>query len=573
MTLISSINAPVRIAGLAAFLSVAYFLSGVAHAQQRFVDALFTDIEVRTGIEFGIGLRDSGSNQPLLLDVYAPRNDANTRRPVIVLAFPGGFTSGARDTEDMVFLANQFAQRGYVAASIDYRLIEESPDNNAELEIGILQAVHDMRAAIRFFREDAATSNEFGTDGVNIFVGGVSAGAVMAAVTSVFDDGDDIRDEVVDFLAANGGMAGNSSTNTEFSSAVSGVLQISGAIRRLSWIEPGDAPIYAAHEQFDPVVPCNTLPGIAFAEFVLVLTSSGACDMIPAARAVGVPTQFFFDRGSFAHIGYSSDDFMQILDESAAFFYDEVLRPKTLFSALLPGSRSVQVDDRATVFASVINAAADEVSGCTIEPLTAIDASFEYQPTDAANLPVGQPDRPFSIAAGSAQNLVLTFEADDDFSSTEVFLEYKCDEGPAAVSIQGVNTLLLSADDSPVADVIGLTTVVDLETQQGENGLFAVGSANVGAGGEITVTVDDGDASLPLQLLLCETDSASGVCLATPAQSVTLNYAAASTRSFAVFVTALGRVENNPAVNRVFVRFSDADGIVRGATSTAVRTQ
>lgn len=557
----------------AAAVTILLVLSMVAEAEQRFVDSMFTDIEVQTGIQFGVGQRESGADLPLLLDVYAPRNDSNTHRPVVVLAFPGGFTSGSRDSAIMQLLATQFAERGYVAASIDYRLIEGSPDSNAEIEISIIQAVHDMRAAIRFFREDAATDNEFGTDGINVFVGGVSAGAVMSAVTSVLDEGDQLRDAVADFLAANGGMSGNSSTNTQFSHDASGVMQISGAIRRLSWIEPGDAPIYAAHEEFDPVVPCDTLPGIAFVEFGLALTSSGACDMIPAARAVGVPTEFFFDSGSFAHIGYSFSDLMQILQESAAFFYNQVLRPKTLASAVLPGSRSVQVGDQATVFASVINATAEQAGGCTIEPMTPIDASFAYQPTDAANAPIGQADTPFTLGPGAAQNLVLTFEADDDFSPTEVFLEFRCSEGPAASSIQGVNTVLLSAEDSPVADVIGLTTVVDLVADTESVALFAVGSANVGSNEEISVTVDDAGAGLPLELLLCETDSATGVCLGDASESVTLTYNAATTRSFAVFATATGAIENNPAANRIFVRFRDASGTIRGATSTAIRTQ
>ena len=580
MTLTDALCAQATAASIAAreaiitvSLPILLLLSGAVGAEQRFVDSMFTDIEVQTGIQFGVGLRESGPDLPLLLDVYAPRNDANTRRPVVVLAFPGGFTSGSRDSAIMVLLANQFAERGYVAASIDYRLIEGSPDSNAEVEISIIQAVHDMRAAIRFFREDAATDNEFGTDGVNVFVGGVSAGAVMSAVTSVLDEGDELSDAVTDFLADNGGMAGNSSTNTQFSHDASGVMQISGAIRRLSWIEPGDVPIYAAHEEFDPVVPCITLPGIAFADSGLLLVSSGACDMIPAARAVGVPTEFFFDSGSFAHIGYSFADLMQILQDSAAFFHNQVLRPKTLASAVLPGSRSVQVGEQATVFASVINATTETASGCTIEPMTPVDASFAFQPTDAANAPVGEADTPFALGPGAAQNLVLTFEAEDDFSPTEVFLEFKCGDDPAASSIQGVNTLLLSAEDSPVADVIGLTTVVDLVADTENVALFAVGSANVGSNDEISVTVDDAGAGLPVDLLLCETDSATGVCLDSPSESVALTYEAATTRSFAVFATATGAIENNPATNRVFVRFRDAGGTIRGATSTAIRTQ
>jgi hypothetical protein len=46
-----------------------------------------------------------------------------------------------------------------------------------------------------------------------------------------------------------------------------------------------------------------------------------------------------------------------------------------------------------------------------------------------------------------------------------------------------------------------------------------------------------------------------------------------STPTFTVFATGGGFVGFNPAANRIFVRFTDAGGAVRGATSVAVRTQ
>ena len=556
-----------------ALVVVSLVLAADVRAQQRFVDPLFSDIEVRSGIQFGVGVRAEAADQPLLLDVYAPRNDVVEDRPVIILAFPGGFVDGARDDPEMVSLATRFAQRGYVAASIDYRLIEERPRNNSELEISIVQAVHDLRAAVRFFREDAANGNEFGTDGETIFVGGVSAGAVMAAVAGVLDEGDELRESVADFLAENGGMAGNSSTNTEFSSDVSGVLQISGAIRSLSWIEPGEPPIYAAHEEFDPVVPCDTLPGIAFVEFGLALTSSGACDIIPAARAVGVPTEFFFLENEFAHIGYSAAEITEIINGSAAFFFREVLSPRAIASALLPGSRSIRTGVRASVFSSVVNASQEPLDNCRIDPLTPVDADFEYQLADLSNAPVGEPNSSFSLAPGEPQGLVLSFTATEAFEPTEVFFQYSCDGIAGASQLPGVNTLLLSAADEQIADVIGLTTVVDLVGSVNSTALFAVGSANVGVGADVTVSVDDGGAGLPIELRLCETNSSTGACESVVAQEVTLTYDASSTRSFAIFANILGPIENQPGANRIFVRFRDSQGVVRGSTSTSVRTQ
>jgi hypothetical protein len=58
-----------------------------------------------------------------------------------------------------------------------------------------------------------------------------------------------------------------------------------------------------------------------------------------------------------------------------------------------------------------------------------------------------------------------------------------------------------------------------------------------------------------------------------PAGTVTTTIGAGATPTFGVFVTGTGSVAFAPATNRVFVRFRDGAGIVRGATSVAARTQ
>lgn len=45
-----------------------------------------------------------------------------------------------------------------------------------------------------------------------------------------------------------------------------------------------------------------------------------------------------------------------------------------------------------------------------------------------------------------------------------------------------------------------------------------------------------------------------------------------ATPTFGIFITGSGAISFAPATNRIFVRFQDAGGITRGATSVAVRT-
>ena len=96
-------------------------------------------------------------------------------------------------------------------------------------------------------------------------------------------------------------------------------------------------------------------------------------------------------------------------------------------------------------------------------------------------------------------------------------------------------------------------------------------TVNVGASGNITATADTGGAALPVNLFICQTNPGTGVCLASPAGSVTTVINANTTPTFAVFVQGNGTVAFDPAANRIFVRFSSG-GVTRGSTSVAVRT-
>jgi len=74
-------------------------------------------------------------------------------------------------------------------------------------------------------------------------------------------------------------------------------------------------------------------------------------------------------------------------------------------------------------------------------------------------------------------------------------------------------------------------------------------------------------------VLVCETNPATGVCLAGPGPEVTTTIESNATPTFGVFVVGGGAVPFDPANNRIFVRFTDSGGVTRGSTSVAVRTQ
>jgi hypothetical protein len=201
---------------------------------------------------------------------------------------------------------------------------------------------------------------------------------------------------------------------------------------------------------------------------------------------------------------------------------------------------------------------------------------MSFQATDpTTNAPVGMPNELAAIEAGGSQSFVLSFSATEGLAAAGLAPEFFCRAVSPAAFADGVNSIDLRFADGPVTDIIALAATVSpgLTLHIGSGpGAFAVATIDAGAPGAITAVVDTGTAALPIQLSLCETDPASGHCLAPPASSVPVAYTAGATPTFSVFATATGPIAFAPAAARVFVRFQDQGGVSHGTTSVAVTT-
>jgi predicted esterase len=162
------------------------------------------------------------STQPLqrnlLVDVYQPIDlPPGTRSPALIMAFGGAFHRGSKEDDAFEVEGStntaiaeyclEFAKRGYVCFSIDYRLIQEDPDPGKTISIssqdlvprsrvdevrkimnlppadnlmlwrGIEGAIDDGVSAIRWVKENA---ERFQIDPQKIVIGGWSAGGRIA---------------------------------------------------------------------------------------------------------------------------------------------------------------------------------------------------------------------------------------------------------------------------------------------------------------------------------------------------------------------------------------------------------
>ena len=200
-----------------------------------------------------------------------------------------------------------------------------------------------------------------------------------------------------------------------------------------------------------------------------------------------------------------------------------------------------------------------------------------YQTTDpATNLPTGTPNTPVPLgASGGTQSFLLSFTGTSAFNALGLPIDFACDGAMPAAVMPGVDTIDLAMSATPVPDIV---TLAATPSQDGilhitGSGAFAVATSNAGVDAQITATLDDNGAGLPIGTGICQTDPASGQCLAPLAASVTLaDFAAGATPTFSVFVTANSAIPFDPAASRLFIRFVDASGGEHGAASVALTT-
>jgi dienelactone hydrolase len=139
----------------------------------QYVNDAFAGAIVREGVQYS-SVVDAYGVHDLRMDLYQPRGDAATNRPAIVWVHGGNFRSGTR--AQLSNFATDYAIKGYVTASIDYRLLRAF-DPNAKLGPSQAAAQSDAQAAIRYLRVHAA---DLGIDPGRIAIAGWSAGSITA---------------------------------------------------------------------------------------------------------------------------------------------------------------------------------------------------------------------------------------------------------------------------------------------------------------------------------------------------------------------------------------------------------
>lgn len=220
----------------------------------------YDNVSVSEGHVYGSNIDALGIDTELDFDFYEAVDNGETDRPLIIIAHGGFFLAGSNDGLDVVPMCEDFARMGYAVASISYRLgIANLLDLENELIKAVWRAVHDGRAAVRYFRKSVEEDdNPWGIDPERIFMGGVSAGGFLALHHAYVDADGEIPSNIDQTAPGMGGGLEGESGNSGYSSQVAGIFNVSGALKDASWMQAGDENLVSIHGTADGTVPYGT---------------------------------------------------------------------------------------------------------------------------------------------------------------------------------------------------------------------------------------------------------------------------------------------------------------------------
>lgn len=190
------------------------------------------------------------------LDVYEPVGDTTTLRPLLVLLHGGAFIAGDKEDELVANLARDYARRGFVVVSVNYRLgYIFLPGRYSNLERTMFSAIQDVRAALRYM---SYHRDFYRIDPHTVFLGGNSAGGILSLKTAFMDEANiwpSARGSSLRWQSDLGCL--DCSSNELFGPfTIQGVMNMWGAIDDLALLHSDvKIPVLSIHGDDDRVVP------------------------------------------------------------------------------------------------------------------------------------------------------------------------------------------------------------------------------------------------------------------------------------------------------------------------------
>ncbi|MCO5232603.1 MAG: T9SS type A sorting domain-containing protein [Chitinophagales bacterium] len=316
------------------FLFLSLNIQAQEECTQRYREKVFPEIGLDGNISFGEWIAPQGGVRPLRYDVYYPKNDTATLRPLVVLWHGGAYMDMfTKESPDIVMMAKDLARMGYVAISPDYRGIRDIMDffNDGGLIREVAGSAIDANKAICHILDQIENNgNPYRINKDEIFAGGVSGGAVTGLHALLVPTVDDLGSQNATWAREVDNGIIDEIINNKFcghTNAIKGFINISGAILDTSIIKKVPISFLNIHGTADQIVMFNygkPLGGVTAAPALY-----GSKPVHEKLLSLGMHSEALFSNG-LGHVPFMNLDLGSILKYGLGLInmdeYDKTLK-------------------------------------------------------------------------------------------------------------------------------------------------------------------------------------------------------------------------------------------------------
>lgn len=276
----------------------------------RFINKIFPQTVRIKDITYSTAKNSAGTMQKILMDVFEPKDDTASLRPLVIFEHGGAYYTGTKDYESQIAMGEEFAKRGFVVSSATYRL-EPSPLSLLFQDLmlkAVGRGVQDTKQLVRYFFNTVRDSaNPYRIDTNKIFLCGGSAGAFNVLHTVYLDSLDNLDPSWKNSLAGIGGVFG-AYDFIDFGKAILGVVNINGALGDKSYLDNEHTNFLSVHNWWDPEIPFNRGQPYSIPTLMYV---DGSNILHTKAQQLGIYNPFYIIP-DWGHTSYSTDLFGQV---------------------------------------------------------------------------------------------------------------------------------------------------------------------------------------------------------------------------------------------------------------------
>lgn len=305
-------------------------ISDITYAKVKGFWSSIPDDTIDVGNVLKIGFLNSlkRSDLDLDMDIYIPKDDTLSKRPLMMFIHGGAFFIGDKATIPYQKWCSHFASLGYVCVSINYRMGFRI--NSKAIERTAYQATQDAHAAMRYI---VSKKDIYRIDTDNLFVGGASAGSITAMNLTYMRNENRPESSYSSLFMEDLGPLETSGNNIYNKFKIKAVANMWGSIYDLEILRNSNTPIISFHGDEDIILPYRFgYPFRAIGEFQKVFFDEmyGSSYIHEKAQELGIRSELhtFHGQGHALHLDENrnlNENFYTIQNKITDFFYKELI--------------------------------------------------------------------------------------------------------------------------------------------------------------------------------------------------------------------------------------------------------